>query len=221
MQQHSLNGFLRNEKGSANSRRLRAQGFIPAVIYGKDIKPLSVKINYKDLQKMGKLSKSVIINLSIENKDSYPVILKEVQRNILTSKLSTIDFLKVSLTEKMTAKVAVHFVGDSKGIKEGGILEPLIRELKIHCLPTDLPECIEVNVSDLEIGDTLHISDLKLKEGIIILDEAEEGLVTVLAPTVEEEKKPTEVEAAPVEGEEKAATETTPATDSKGKATKV
>lgn len=220
MQEHLLNGFLRSEKGSANVRRLRAQGFIPAVIYGKDIEPLPVKINYKDLQKMGKLSKSVIINLSIENNNSYPVILKEVQRDILTNKFSTLDFLKVSLTEKMTAKVSVHFIGDSKGVKEGGILEPLIRELKIQCLPADLPEFIEVDVANLEIGDTLHISDLKLKEGITILDEAEEGLVTVLAPTVEEEKKPVEAEAATAEGETKAATAettTTEAKDSKGK----
>src|SRR5262249_13359222 len=111
-----------------------------------------------------------------------------------------VDFLEVDLTERLTVSVPLHFVGKAAGVVTGGILQPIVREVEVECLPTEIPEFIDVDVSALVIHEAVHLSDLKLPEGVPAGGDGAQPLVTVLPPTVEEAKPAEAAEAAPVEG---------------------
>ena len=133
---------------------------------------------------------------------SDPKMIKEIQRHPVTYDILHVDFHRVSLTEEVTTRVPVELVGESIGVKEGGILEFLLRELEIRCLPTEIPEHIAIDISHMRIGDSLRVGDLKLKEGITVLDDPETVIVLIAAPVVREEIEEVE-EAEEAEEEEK------------------
>lgn len=204
MQKHLLNAEMRTEFGKNASHRLRSQGYIPAVMYSHG-KSESLKILQKDFLKIfrGHVSESTLLDITITNRPDdkqHQVFIKEYQMNPVTDVVTHLDLFKITAGEKIHTNVPVVISGTSKGVRGGGILEFVERELEIECLPTEIPEKISIDVTNLEIGDSIHISDL-LKEGSLrFLGDDDRVIVTILAPSKVVEEVPT-AEVVAVEGE--------------------
>lgn len=166
-----LNVVARNDQGKGASRRLRREaGLVPAVIYGGEAAPVSISVPHKDLTKQleNEAFYSHIISLNVDGK-SESVILKDLQRHPSKPVILHADFLRVSKTTKLHTSVPIHILNGtaSKGVKQqGGVIMHNLLQLEISCLPADLPEAIEVDIIDLEVGQILHISNLKLPKGV-------------------------------------------------------
>ena len=167
MKQLELKVITRKETGRGSNRRLRASGKLPGVIYGKKgSRPLIIE--QTDFRVLWKAIAGVtaLIQIDVEGDKPALSIIKEVQRDSRTDQFIHIDFHEVSTTERMQTNVAVHIIGESIGVKnEGALLEVFAHNLEIRCLPTDLPSTIDVDVSELHTGDSVHIKDLKEIEG--------------------------------------------------------
>ena len=199
----------RNTFGKGSARALRRQGLIPAVLYGPKRESMPIVISPFDLDKIYKASgtESVILNLKIENggTNDVTVMVKEVQVAPVTGQYLHIDFYEISLNEEIVVNVPVEVTGRSKGVERGGLLQLVRHELEISCIPTDMPDKIELDVTNLDIGDSIHIGDLDLGDKVKVLADAVLTLVTVVPPTVEEEVAEEELEEAeetPAEEEE-------------------
>ncbi len=189
MNQLELKVFPREETGRNINRRLRAAGKIPAVIYGKKgNQPLIIEQN--DFRALWKMiaGVSALIQVEVEGKESALSIVKEVQRDPRTDHFIHIDFHEVSATETMHTHVAVRILNEAIGVKnEGGLLEVSAHELEIRCLPRDLPGTIDIDVSELSIGDSIHIRDLTDIKGVEFIGDAELQIVSCMAPAILEE----------------------------------
>lgn len=192
MEKVKIKTILREHVGKETSKKERKEGFLPAVIYSKDIN-LLVKIPLPSLKTLKSIhfSESTIIDMDIEgykSKDkTIPVLIKDTQYNPLTEEVIHIDFMKVSLTERIKVRVPVVLKGECQGVKEGGVVEQMLWEIAIEALPTDIPEKIEIDVSSLDIGHSIHVKELKLSTDIKVLESAEDTVVTVVAKREEEE----------------------------------
>ncbi|MDA8273257.1 MAG: 50S ribosomal protein L25 [Deltaproteobacteria bacterium] len=183
----NLNVDTRNEKDNVKS--LRNQGLIPAVIYGRNLDSLRILLNYKDFIKtFANHSISSFINMaSKEDKvNGKTVVIKEIQKDPVTDNIIHIDFHEVSMDEKIEIEAAIHFIGKPEGVKLGGILEPLMRHIAIKGYPKDIIDTINIDVASLQIGDIIHVKDLKLEGGIEIMVDEDAPIVTVAEPAVEE-----------------------------------
>ena len=170
-------------------KKLRNENKLPAVVYGKDLETTSITIDEKELSQILKTrGETALINLKLED-ESYPVLIKEVQRNILKNAIDHVDFFNVSMHEEVEYDLPIIVVGKAKGAEMGGVLQQQKRELAVKSLPGDMLDNIEIDVSDMEIGDTLTVADLKIDETNTILDDLDEVIVTLLLPSIEEEKK--------------------------------
>lgn len=191
MEQVALVVKQRAKTGKSVCRRERREGLIPGVVYGKSISPVAVSVPGKLFNTLIETKgHNVIVNLEVtggEGKNVYTSIVKELQRDPVTDVISHLDFVNVDLTEEMETRVPIRFVGEAEGIKQGGIFEPLLRELEVLCLPSDIPQFIELNVSALTIGHSLHVEDIPVPEKVKILTPKQETVVTVSAPAAEEE----------------------------------
>lgn len=211
MERISLETLLREEKGKQLVKRVRAAGFIPAVVYkgGKD--NLSLKVSEKDFLKVigTKAGANVIINLKISDKEKASskahkdktVMIKEIQRNPVRGNIIHIDFNEISLTETLKIQVRVEPKGEPAGVKEGGTLERIMREVEIECLPTQIPEKLEIDVSNLKIGDSVFVKDIVASEGIKILPAPDLIVMSVKPPFVEKAAEAVVTEEAPEEPE--------------------
>ncbi|MBI2095116.1 MAG: 50S ribosomal protein L25 [Candidatus Omnitrophica bacterium] len=201
MDQIHLKATIREGKGKEAAKKLRRAGQVPAVVYHRGEKPVSVAVVDKEISKILHAAggENILISLTIEKeKKTRPraVIIKEIQHDPVKRDILHVDFNEISLTEKITVEVEVVAQGEPVGVKqEGGILEHSLRELKIQCLPTDIPKSIDVEVSALKLNDSVHVRDLKLSEKIKILNDPDTLLFQV---KFHEEK----VEEAPVESPE-------------------
>jgi len=200
MEQLELNAKVREKKGKNAANRLRVKNEIPGIFYGREVSiPLTLSV--KDIQKIisTKSGENVLINLKIEGKGNQIAIIKEIQRHPVSGRLLHIDLYQVSLTGEITVNVPIKITGDSPGVKVGGILEHHLREIKVKCLPTKIPTDIMVDISNLNIGDSIHIKDLKVSPDIKILEDLEEVVVTCSAPKeeIKVEAKPEEVPTGP------------------------
>lgn len=191
----------REDLGSGKVKRLRQEGLVPGIFYGKGEKNINLQMKAKDLQKVlsTEAGLNVIINLTIKSKKGEivePAFPQDVQINALTDKLEHIDLRKINLKEKITTKVRVRLTGEAPGIKQGGILIQQLHEIEIKCLPTDIPSSIDINISGLDnIGSALKAGEIKFPENVEPLGlQADQVAVAVLAP-----KKEEEVVAAPLE----------------------
>jgi large subunit ribosomal protein L25 len=210
MAQSTLNVLKRKRMGKSGAREIRKEGNIPAVLYGKGTETLSLVINPAELKEALSTDAGENTLLEIHVKDEEAEIqklslLREVQYDYLTDKPIHLDFQALDMKEKITVTVPVQIEGSAKGVKEGGILEEILREISVECLPTNIPNSFSVDVTELEIGHSIHVGTLEIEEGVTILHENEDTIVTVLAPKVEAE--PTEEEIEGEEGTEEAATE--------------
>jgi large subunit ribosomal protein L25 len=186
----------RSDTGKSAARRLRRAGQVPGILYGPKRTVALVAIDALQVERrLAHLEGSHLIRLvSAERADSEPgermVLVREMQRHPVTGTVLHADFYEVDLTERLAVSVPLHFVGKAAGVVAGGILQPILREIEVECLPTEIPEFIEVDVSALGIHDAVHLAELRLPEGVQATGEATQTLVAVLPPTVE--AQPTE-----------------------------
>jgi large subunit ribosomal protein L25 len=200
MKQITLETAIREKTGKETCKKLRRDGLIPAVLFGKDAESLSLQVSDKDFRKAMVVSgRNVIIELKLPSpsENTHLAMVSEVQKDPLGLRILHIDFHKISLDTKVRATVPVHLHGEPKGLKKGGILEHLTWTIEIETLPLSIPDHIALDVSDLDIEDSLSIKDVKLAEGIEILNEPDEIIAIVHAPRVAEAAEG-EAEAAPV-----------------------
>lgn len=196
-----LQATYRKDVGKTHVKKVRAGAQIPAVVYGSKTKPVSIQVDYRSFEHIihTGAGENVLINLKVsgEKKLDERVILKEVQHDPVTDRIKHIDFHVVSLTEKIEIKVRLVTKGEAPGAKAGGILDVVHHEIEVRCLPTEMPEKLEADISHLEIGDSLHIKDIAIPKGVECLLAADEVVVTVHAPKAEEEKPAEEAAAEP------------------------
>jgi large subunit ribosomal protein L25 len=190
----------RDRRGTRESRRLRRDGLIPGVLYGRGHKPHPICVQERELRRVltGSAGLHAILDVVLSGqKTTHASILKDYQVDPLRGKIEHFDLQEVRLDEPIQTSVVVELVGESVGAKAGGVLSQVSREIRVEALPLEVPERIELDVSEMEIGDTLRLSDLPARDGVTYLDDPETVLATVTVPTKVEEPEP-EVE----EGEE-------------------
>jgi large subunit ribosomal protein L25 len=196
----------REQTGSREARRLRREGLVPGVLYGTGKEPHAISVPERELRKAltGGGGMHTILDVVLDGGRSMPSILKDFQQDPLRGKLVHVDLLEVRLDQTITATVTVQLVGgeDAPGVREGGALSQVAREVTVEALPMEVPEHLELDVSGMEMGDTLRIADLDVQEGVTFLDDPETVLATVTMPTrVEEpEEELAEGEEAELEG---------------------
>ncbi|MCH9644973.1 MAG: 50S ribosomal protein L25/general stress protein Ctc [Gammaproteobacteria bacterium] len=203
---------LRTEQGKAAARRMRRNDRVPAIIYGAGQDPQKISMLHKDIHTaLGREAVySHILKIKLQGGSEEQVVLKDIQRHPFKPKIEHVDFLRVNMKDKLTMHVPLHFLGEEEapGVGEGGVLSKLITDIEIKCLPGDLPEFIELDISTLAMDQSLHLSDLKLPKGVEFahmetLDEAHDHpVVSIHQPRVNEEaEEAAEAEAAEAEGE--------------------
>ena len=180
-----LEVFNRESLGKQANKKYRKDGFIPAVIYGKNKDNLNILVDPIKLKKLLKneAGENTIIEMKLDKSDlKKNVLLKDAHLDTLTSDPLHLDFYEI--TEGIDVKVSAPllFTGKPEGVKNGGVIQTLSNEIKIECLPTNIPNIIEINISDLNIGDTLRVKDIKPMNGIEILSNPESTIISVLAP---------------------------------------
>jgi len=164
----TLKAAPRLRSGSGKLKQMRREGWLPSVVYGRGVETENLKIDAKTFSELlaHSSSDSILINLDVEGEGVRSVFLKTIQHDPLTGKALHVDFLAVNDTTEITANIPVHLTGDPKGVKKGGILEQYLHTIEVVCFPKDLPEVFEKDVTSLNQGDSLHIGDLKLPEGV-------------------------------------------------------
>jgi len=202
-----LHATVRKSVGNGPARVLRRSGQIPAVLYGRRTEPILLSVNTKDLEQILKQGSfgQFILNLVIQNgkKVTKAAMIKELQTHPLSGSLIHIDFYEVDMDRKINVMIPVVTTGKSVGVEEGGMLNIVRRELEVFCLPGDIPESIEIDISGLAIGDSIHLEDIPLGENVEVETDVNYTVVTVISPKVEEEEEVAEGEEEELEeGEE-------------------
>jgi large subunit ribosomal protein L25 len=201
----------RETLGSAESRRLRKSGLVPGVLYGSG-EPVAIAVQERELRRAltGAAGLHSILDVEIDGKgQTHASILKDFQVDPVRGGVTHVDLQEVRLDQTINASVAVHLSGgdDAPGVREGGVLSQVLREVTVEALPLEVPEHIDVDVSEMEIGGTLRLSELTAPEDVTILGDPESVVATITAPTREVVEEPVEGEegvegeAAPAEGE--------------------
>jgi large subunit ribosomal protein L25 len=205
MREIAITATARDKSGKGSARRSRREGMIPAIVYGPEIDPLSLSINEREFRTaMKQASRGSIINLEVGG-NTNKVLIRELQRDPVTSRVIHVDFHAISMNKPIHVSIPIHFVGTAKGVKtEGGIMQITMREAEISCLPADIPDFVEVDVSELGIGDAVHVSNLAIPNAKI-LAEGQRTVVVISAPTVVKSEAVTAEAAVVAEGEEAAA----------------
>jgi len=205
MKENILIAESRKEVGGKTGRRFRRQGWLPAVVNNEKGEARLVKLNLHEFEQRLRhhTGENLVLDMSIDGGSPVKVLLREVQHDGLTDRILHADFVEISMTRKMRVRVAVVLQGDPVGvISEGGIMEQLLRDVEIECLPADIPEAIYVDVSGLHLGKRIAVSDLPIdKTRITVLTPKDVAIAAIIAPQEEE------VAAAPAEGAEAAAAE--------------
>ncbi len=191
MEQVELNAFVRDVKGK-KVKRLRAEGYIPGILYGKHLEePVCLVVPEKELVKIltsTEGGRGILFTLNIQNgevRKEY-AILQDVQFHPTKLNVIHVDWHGISLEEEIEATIPILLKGEAVGTKVGGILETVLDEVDVRCLPMNLPPHIEVDISNLNIGDSIHVRDLVVPEGVTIVTPGEEVIVTVVTPEAEE-----------------------------------
>ncbi len=195
-----LQAVPRTDKGKGAARKLRATGKVPAVLYGHGMDPVSVSVDARDLYQLlhTGAGSNVLIDLVVDE-ERHLALAREIQRDHIRGEFVHVDFLAIRRDEKITVDIPVRLIGESHGVKEGGVVEHHLWELKAECLPADVPESVEADISPLGIGENLHVRDIPLPEGVEAVTPEDEIVVSVVVPQmlkVEEEVAVTEEEAA-------------------------
>jgi len=213
-----LQAKSRQKYGSSESRRIRSSGRIPAVIYGRSGKSVSIDLDSTEFVKGTKgISESTIVKVEVGDK-SYEAFVKATQRNIMDGNILHIDFYEVESGVALRAKVSLIFNGNPVGVREGGMLETPMHEIEIECLPKDLPERIEIDISGLKTNQTMHVRDIPLAQGVRLLSNPDQTVALVKFAKAEAEAPAAAdaaAAAAPAAGAAPAAPGAAPAADKK------
>lgn len=206
METLEIQANAREKAGKKQSRRLRRSGKIPAILYGPKTEAVSLELDRKDFSsRVALLEGSHLVRL----KSSAPTLaekvalVKDMQFHPISGEVIHADLYEVDLAARIQVDVPLRFVGKAAGVVRGGILQPIVREIEVECLPLDIPGFFNVDVSALDIGDSIHVDEIQMPEDVTAVYESNFAVVTVVTPTVEEAP---EAEA-PAEGEEVAAVE--------------
>jgi large subunit ribosomal protein L25 len=210
--QVEVTAMPRDSKGRRQVKKLRREGKIPGILYGHEFDPIPIAIDEKRFKHLLRHEDlHGLLNLKVEGVEDgdYTVVLKEIQRHPLRDDILHVDFQRIRGDEELTAEVSLHFVGEPVGVKAGGILQHYLYEVTVQCLPKDLPESIEVDISRLNLKENLRIHDLPTLENVHYLNNPEE-IVAAVTPkrvreavaVVEEEAAEEGVEEAPEAAEE-------------------
>lgn len=170
-------------------RQLRNEGQVPGVVYGRNNDPISVVVDSKDITAIlhSPSGANALVDLEIDGSKAT-VMLKDLKRDVmLADRYISVDFVRISLLEKLEVQVPIMLTGDAVGVKEGGILQQLLREVALKCLPTNIPEQLELDVAQLGVGESLAVADLAVPEDSELLSGEDETVVTISAPRIEEE----------------------------------
>jgi large subunit ribosomal protein L25 len=195
---------LRTQLGKEASRKLRQKGLVPAICYGPRTDSVPLTLDPKELMKTIQIGENVLIDLMIQDGKKAAqkvVVVRDLQIDPIKDQCIHADLFEVVMDEEISVEVPIVLVGKPEGVKMGGVLEQITREITVECLPADIPQSIDVNVSHLNIGDTIHIGDIGLEKGKILVD-ATTTLATIVPPTVEKVVVEEEVEEEVAEGEE-------------------
>lgn len=207
MEQRTLTATERKRLGKEESGRLRRTGMIPAVMYGRR-EPKSIAVDEHEFNiKFHTVSESTIIKLKLGETD-HEVLIRDFQEDMISGRITHIDFYEVEKGKILRTNVSLHLIGTAVGVREGGLLETFVHEVEVECLPRDLPEKIEVEISDLKLGHSVHIRELPPREGVKILNSSDQVVCTIVhkrleeKPAAVEEEAPAEEEAAEAPTEE-------------------
>ncbi len=194
----NINANTRTTKGNGPARVLRRQGQIPAILYGPDNAPTPIAVKTHDLELLLKSSPSgqIFVNLAIDNSGKRKALLKELQRHPVTGQYIHADFYEVAMDRKIRVRVPVTTRGKSQGVEMGGMLQIIRRELEVLCLPDDIPETIEIDITELDMGESIHVEDVPLAGEVEIPHEVNFTVLTILSGRKAEEEEVAE------EGEE-------------------
>jgi len=207
MEQQQLEVRKRAATGKGTARKLRARGYIPAVCYRKGLDPILLSLEKRELERVLHASRgqNILIQLKIQDagvpEDQETVILKEVQRDAF-HRVMHADFMGVLMDQLITVEVPIRLVGEpTAALREGGMIQQLRRTVEVECLPADIPEQVDADIANLNMGDSVHVVDLKVPDGSRILTDGKESVVVLSAP---EEEKPeaAQVTEEAAEGEE-------------------
>lgn len=186
MERFQLQAEAREETGKGVARRLRREGRIPGVVYGRDRQPQPLVVNPEMLK--GKLDTNAIVDLTIksdEEETTETVMIKDYQKHVIKNHLLHVDFHHISMDETITVTIPVNLVGKAFGIQEGGVMQQLMREVEIECLPSDIPDEFELDITELDVGDSLSVSDIEVGENIELVSSPDDVIVTIVTPSEE------------------------------------
>jgi large subunit ribosomal protein L25 len=190
MQQKQMNIELRSKTGKGISRQLRSADMVPGVVYGKGMDPVAVSIKYRDLQNAlaGEGGQNNLITLvGGGSLDQSMAIIADMQRDALRGTYRHVDLHRINMNEKLRVTVPVVLKGTAAGVKEGGLLDLAHHELHVECLPNNIPDHIEIDITDLQIAHSIHVNEIVLPEGVKLLDNPKTPVVSVLGRVKEEE----------------------------------
>ncbi|MGV3661224.1 MAG: 50S ribosomal protein L25 [Prosthecobacter sp.] len=196
----------RTQSGTAVAKRMRKAGSIPAALYGRKVKPSSIQVHGKTFSKLleGSASDNILVSLKIAGAEDQLALVQEVQHDYLRGGILHVDFHAVAADEEIHANVPVVTVGEAKGLKLGGMVEAIHHEIEVRCLPKDLPESIQIDVTNLEVGKGIHVSEITFPEGVTCRLGGDVVIVMCEEPKVEVEPEPAAA-AAPAAGAKPAA----------------
>jgi large subunit ribosomal protein L25 len=206
MDQPVLAARVRKNKGKGAARKLRMSNQIPAIFYGPKTEPIMLAVDYPELERLLKkgTSDNVILDLQVKS-DQGTETRKVILKDLLTDPVKDIylhaDFYEISMDREITVDVPIRLVNTPVGVTDGGVLQHIKRELQISCLPGKMIDVLELDVSGLAVGDSLHVEDIDLPEGVVSLEEGDLTITTVAAPTVAEEAEEELIEEEAVEEE--------------------
>jgi large subunit ribosomal protein L25 len=194
MSQVTLRAQTGRKPGSRSSRRIRREGMIPAIVYGDGLSPISVAVDAHDLHVAlhTDSGSNAIIQLEIEDGPAVTTMARMIEKHPFRNEYRHVDFVKVDLSQTVHAEVAIHFEGDAIGLKDGGVFSPAKTHVLIEVLPTDIPQFIELDVTDVELGGSRRVADLPAIEGVTYLDDPEAVVMSITAPAAEVVEEPEE-----------------------------
>jgi large subunit ribosomal protein L25 len=205
LDQLEIKAKTRTTKGNGPARALRREGHVPAVLYGPSTEPQMLSVSAYDLDmtlKKGNISRA-ILSLAIDDQPSRIAMVKELQQHPVTGDVLHLDLYEIDMARKIKVNVPISTTGKSKGIELGGMLQIIRRELEVLCLPNAIPETITIDITDLDIGDSVHVEEIPLGENIELPLDVNFTVLTIVSPKIE--AVPEEEEEEALEGEEEAA----------------
>jgi len=192
-----LEAEVREGKGKSYAKRLRKDGLVPAVVYGVD-EPVSIQFDPEVLSSLLNTSagSNVVFKLKVvgEKKKERSVIVKDLNYNVMNGSYVHVDLLEIRMDQKITVSVPLLLEGDAVGIKMGGVLSQVLRELEVECLPVDIPEQILLDITDVDIGGVLHVRDVAVPENVSLLNELDDPVLSISVPAEEEEEVEEDIE---------------------------